>query len=263
MSYRKPWRSNAGVAHERPARKVGRSARHRASIERPLRFIEVPEHGDDAGEFEVEAGLIAKNEKTGQTNVQFKSLSTGGSIGSLSDAEDQANEAKNQEAPRGNSQASEEAEEAKRQDGQCRSPEKGTPLAVQHRPQDDSRRELSTAFRVCPARSAAFVAIRVLRGRRTGQGDGGDKPHACAQREYRQCCRNQFQMSHDNFSLLVGADRTGYGVNSTYESCRRYAQCAAASVRLRTYRNISSASGRIAGRCGHVAQRAVPAPGMA
>jgi hypothetical protein len=31
--------------------------------------------------------LIAKNEKTGQTNVQFNSLSTGGSIESLADAE--------------------------------------------------------------------------------------------------------------------------------------------------------------------------------
>src|SRR3972149_4671852 len=67
------------------------------------------------------------------------------------------------------------------------------------------------------ARSAVFVAIRVLlairvlRGRRVGRGDGNDNArHACAQREHHQCCRNQFQMSHDHFPPLVSADRTGY-----------------------------------------------------
>jgi hypothetical protein len=74
--------------------------------------------------------LIAKNEKTGQTKVQCNSLSIGGSIESLADAEDQANEAENQEAPRGDSQASEEAEKAKRQDGQCGRRDKGIPLTV-------------------------------------------------------------------------------------------------------------------------------------
>src|ERR1039457_4849906 len=65
-------------------------------------------------------------------------------------------------------------------------------------------------------------------------------------------------MSHDNSLLLVSADQIGYGVNSTYESCITYAQCAAESVRLGTYQNISSASYRIAGRCGHVSRRTVP-----
>src|SRR3972149_1687338 len=63
-----------------------------------------------------------------------------------------------------------------------------------------------------PARSAVFVAIRVLRGRRFGNGDGNDNPHASAQREHHQCCCDQFQMSHDYFPPLVSADRTGYGV---------------------------------------------------
>jgi hypothetical protein len=44
---------------------------------------------------------LAKNAKTDQANVQFNSLSTGGSIESLSDAEGQAKEAKNREGPRG------------------------------------------------------------------------------------------------------------------------------------------------------------------
>src|SRR5713101_7287089 len=73
---------------------------------------------------------LAKNAKTGQTNVQFNSSSTGGSIESFPDARDQAKEAKNQEAPRGGSQASEEAEEAKREEGPCGRSEKRIPLAV-------------------------------------------------------------------------------------------------------------------------------------
>jgi hypothetical protein len=73
--------------------------------------------------------LIAKNGKTGHTNAKFNSLSTGGAIESLSDAEDQANEAKNQKAARWNSQASEETEEETRQDSQCGRREKGTTLA--------------------------------------------------------------------------------------------------------------------------------------
>ena len=60
--------------------------------------------------------------------MQFNSSSTGGSIESLPDARDQAKEAKSQEAPRGDSQASEEAEEAKRKDGQCERSEKRIPL---------------------------------------------------------------------------------------------------------------------------------------
>jgi hypothetical protein len=71
--------------------------------------------------------LIAKNGKTSHTNAQFNSFSTGDAIESLSDAEDQANEAKNQETTRGGSQASEEAEEERRQDSQCGRREKGTP----------------------------------------------------------------------------------------------------------------------------------------
>ena len=48
------------------------------------------------------------------TSVQFNSSSSGGPIESLSDAEDQAKEAKRQEAACEDSEASEEAEEAKR-----------------------------------------------------------------------------------------------------------------------------------------------------
>jgi len=73
---------------------------------------------------------IAKDEKTGQTNEHYNSLSIGGSIESLSDAEDQANQAKYQEAPRGHSQVGEEDEEARREAGQCGCPEEGTPVAI-------------------------------------------------------------------------------------------------------------------------------------
>jgi hypothetical protein len=86
--------------------------------------------GQDLPRTDAASVLIAKNEKTGQTNVQFNSLSIGGSNDSLSDAEDQANQAKNQEGPRGGSQAIEEADEAKRKDGQCGCDEKWGPLAV-------------------------------------------------------------------------------------------------------------------------------------
>lgn len=74
--------------------------------------------------------LLARNEKTGQTKPRFNGVSIGGSNESLADAEDQANEAKNQEGSRGDSQASEEAETERRQDGQCGRREKGIPLAV-------------------------------------------------------------------------------------------------------------------------------------
>jgi hypothetical protein len=60
---------------------------------------------------------LAKNARTGQTDVQFNRSSTGGCNESLSDAHDQAKEAKSQEATREGSQASEETEEAKREDG--------------------------------------------------------------------------------------------------------------------------------------------------
>jgi hypothetical protein len=73
---------------------------------------------------------VAKNAKTGQTNVQFNSSLTGGSIESLPDADDQEKEAKSQEATRKCSQASEEAEEAKSEDGQCGRSEKRNFLAV-------------------------------------------------------------------------------------------------------------------------------------
>jgi len=56
---------------------------------------------------------VAKNTKTGQTNAQFNNSFTGGSIESFPDADYQEKEAKSQEATRGSSQASEEAEEAK------------------------------------------------------------------------------------------------------------------------------------------------------
>ena len=63
---------------------------------------------------------VAKNAKAGQTNVQFNSALTGGSIEShsLEDAHDQAQEAHNDKAPREGSQAREEAREAKPQGGQ-------------------------------------------------------------------------------------------------------------------------------------------------
>lgn len=56
--------------------------------------------------------------------MQFNSSSTGGSNESISDAADQAEEEKSQDTPRDNSQASEEAEGAKREDGRCGRPEK-------------------------------------------------------------------------------------------------------------------------------------------
>jgi uncharacterized low-complexity protein len=62
--------------------------------------------------------------------MQFNSSSNGGSIESLSDAEEQAKEAKSQEGPRGGSQASEKTEEAKREDGQCGRPETRIRLAI-------------------------------------------------------------------------------------------------------------------------------------
>ena len=62
--------------------------------------------------------------------MQSNGVSIGGSNESLSDADDQANEAKNQEGSRGDSQAGEEAEAATGQDGQCGRREKGIPLAV-------------------------------------------------------------------------------------------------------------------------------------
>ena len=66
-----------------------------------------------------ETPQVAKNAKMGQTNVQFNSSSTGGSIESesLSDAEEQAKQANSYEAFREGSQASEEAEETKREGG--------------------------------------------------------------------------------------------------------------------------------------------------
>ena len=79
-----------------------------------------------------ETPQVAKNAKMGQTNVQFNSPSTGGSIESesLSDAEEQAKKANSYEALRDGSQASEEAKETKREGGQCGRPEKRTLLAV-------------------------------------------------------------------------------------------------------------------------------------
>jgi len=76
------------------------------------------------------AQTIAKNKKKGQTRPQFNRVSNGGSIESLSDAEDQANEAKNQEAARRDRQARQEDEAAGRQNGRCRRHEKELSLAV-------------------------------------------------------------------------------------------------------------------------------------
>lgn len=72
---------------------------------------------------------VAKTARTGQTKVQFNSSLTGGSVESFPNAEDQAETAKSQEAPRGASQASEEAEETKGEDGQCERSEKRIALA--------------------------------------------------------------------------------------------------------------------------------------
>ena len=72
---------------------------------------------------------MAKNEKTDQTNVPFKRATAGGSNGSRSDAEDQADEAKHEKTTCGDSQAREKAEKAKRQDGRRRSDEKRVVLA--------------------------------------------------------------------------------------------------------------------------------------
>jgi len=61
---------------------------------------------------------LARNAKTGQTSLQLNNSSTGGAIESLSDAHDQAKEAKSQEGPREGNQASEKTEESSREDGQ-------------------------------------------------------------------------------------------------------------------------------------------------
>lgn len=65
----------------------------------------------------------------GLTNVQRNRSSTGGSNESVSDAANQAQEAKRQETPCENGQAGEEAEGAKREDRGCGASEK-LPLAV-------------------------------------------------------------------------------------------------------------------------------------
>jgi hypothetical protein len=67
---------------------------------------------------------IATEAKTGQTNVQFNNSSTGGTIESFPDAEDQAKEAKSQEGRCEGNQAGAEAEAAERKDGQCRCSER-------------------------------------------------------------------------------------------------------------------------------------------
>jgi hypothetical protein len=70
---------------------------------------------------------LATQEKTGQTDAQLKSSSTGGLIESFPDAEHQAKEAKSQEAPFRGRQASEEAEEARREYAQRGRSEKTIP----------------------------------------------------------------------------------------------------------------------------------------
>jgi uncharacterized low-complexity protein len=67
---------------------------------------------------------IVTEAKTGQTNVQFNNSSTGGTIESFPDAEDQAKEAKSQEGRCEGNQAGAEAEAAERKDGQCRCSER-------------------------------------------------------------------------------------------------------------------------------------------
>ncbi|MGP1678636.1 MAG: hypothetical protein ACTS6J_15950, partial [Burkholderiales bacterium] len=76
---------------------------------------------------------MAKSKKKGQTKAQIDIESSGGSNESLADAEDQANEEKNQEATGGDSQAREESEAAGRQDGRRGGDEKGLRLAVLQR----------------------------------------------------------------------------------------------------------------------------------
>jgi len=116
-----------------PGGQGGSSARSVTSIRVPLGRTESCENTPcDQFVYGVRSVLfrIAKNEKTSQTDGHFDSLSIGGSIESLSDAEDQANQAKNQETPRRGSQVSEEDEEARREIGQCGRPEEGTSLAI-------------------------------------------------------------------------------------------------------------------------------------
>jgi hypothetical protein len=62
---------------------------------------------------------LAKNARTGQTKGAIQQLIVGGSIESLSDAEDQAKKAKNQEAPGHNRQAGEGAGKATKEGGRC------------------------------------------------------------------------------------------------------------------------------------------------
>ena len=73
---------------------------------------------------------LARNAKTGQTSLQLDNSSTGGAFESLSDAHDQAKEAKSQEGPREGSPASEKTEEANREDSQCRHPERTSLLSA-------------------------------------------------------------------------------------------------------------------------------------
>lgn len=72
--------------------------------------------------------LIAKKAKAGQTNVQVNRSSTGGANESFSDAADQAEEAKSQETPRANSQASEEAEGTRREEAGAGALNEGCPV---------------------------------------------------------------------------------------------------------------------------------------
>jgi hypothetical protein len=78
--------------------------------------------------------------------VQFNRSSTEGPSDSLSDVDEQAKETKTQEAARGNSEASEEAEEGKRDDGQCGRAEQRTLLAVFQRELGNPMRPLRVAF---------------------------------------------------------------------------------------------------------------------
>ena len=72
------------------------------------------------GVLPLETPRVVKNAKMGQTNVPFNTSSIGGFIesNSLPDAEEQAQQAINQEAPRRGNQASEEADETRRNGGQ-------------------------------------------------------------------------------------------------------------------------------------------------
>lgn len=103
------------------------------------------------GVLPLETPRVVKNAKMGQTNVPFNTSSIGGFIesNSLPDAEEQAQQAINQEAPRRGNQASEEADETRRKGGQSGRAKKRAHVAVfQHERENILRPPHACAFAI-------------------------------------------------------------------------------------------------------------------